>query len=101
MLSALLVVCLAFVGAPRARAAPSPDERLFSLARLWGDVRYFDPWIAYRDVDWDAAALAAIPASRERIVERSIRRRGAGHARDAARSVHRRSALPGALGSSK
>ena len=61
MLSALLVVSLAFVGAPRARAAPSPDERLFSLARLWGDVRYFDPWIAYRDVDWDAAALAAIP----------------------------------------
>ena len=60
MLSALLVVCLAFVGPPRARAAPSPDERLLSLARLWGDVRYFDPWI-YRDVDWDAAALAAIP----------------------------------------
>ena len=57
----MLVVCLAFVGAPRARAAPSPDERLLSLARLWGDVRYFDPWIAYRDVDWDAAALAAIP----------------------------------------
>ncbi|MFY9630561.1 MAG: S41 family peptidase [Candidatus Cybelea sp.] len=61
MLSALLIVCLAFVGTPRARAAPSPDERLFSMARLWGDVRYFDPWIAYRDVDWDAAALAAIP----------------------------------------
>ncbi len=61
MLAAVFVVCLAFVVAPRARAAPSPDKRLLSLARLWGDVRYFDPWIAYRDVDWDAAALAAIP----------------------------------------
>ncbi|MGC1380448.1 MAG: S41 family peptidase [Candidatus Baltobacteraceae bacterium] len=64
--SALLAVSIAFVASPSGRAAqapaaPSPDERLFSLARLWGDVRYFDPWMAYRDIDWDAAALAAIP----------------------------------------
>lgn len=60
-LCALFVACVAFGTMSPLRAAPSADERLLSLAQLWGDIRYFDPWLAYRNVDWDAAALAAIP----------------------------------------
>jgi C-terminal processing protease CtpA/Prc len=60
-LCALLVACVTFGTMSPLRAAPSADERLLSLAQLWGDIRYFDPWLAYRNVDWDAAALAAIP----------------------------------------
>jgi C-terminal processing protease CtpA/Prc len=60
-LCALLVACVAFGTTSPLHAALSANERLLSLAQLWGDIRYFDPWLAYRDVDWDAAALAAIP----------------------------------------
>jgi hypothetical protein len=60
-LCVLLVACVAFGTTSPLRAAPSADERLLSLAQLWGDIRYFDPWLAYRNIDWDAAALAAIP----------------------------------------
>jgi C-terminal processing protease CtpA/Prc len=44
--------------------APAPDarlERLAGLARLWLDARYFHPALAHKDIDWDAALVAAIP----------------------------------------
>ena len=47
----------------RART-PAPDarlERLAGLARLWVAARYFHPALAYEDIDWDAALVAAIP----------------------------------------
>jgi hypothetical protein len=45
---------------------PSPEskriERLVRLCKLWGAVKYFHPYLAYRDdIDWDAALVAAIP----------------------------------------
>lgn len=61
---AALIVILTFhpiVAAP-ATPASDPAARLLSLARLWGDVEYFDPWLAYRTIDWSGAAVAAIPA---------------------------------------
>ncbi|WP_157899080.1 S41 family peptidase [Luteitalea pratensis] len=36
-------------------------ERLAGLARLWGAVKFFHPFLAYRDIDWDGALLKAIP----------------------------------------
>ena len=37
-------------------------ERLLSLCKLWGQVKYFHPSLAYRtDIDWDKALVEAIP----------------------------------------
>jgi len=36
-------------------------ERLASLCRLWNNVKFFHPFLAYKDLDWDAALLQAIP----------------------------------------
>ena len=41
---------------------PAQTERLAGLARLWGAVKFFHPFLAYRDIDWDGALIKAIPA---------------------------------------
>lgn len=41
--------------------APDRAGRLAGLFRAWGAVKFFHPWLAYREVDWDAALMAAIP----------------------------------------
>jgi C-terminal processing protease CtpA/Prc len=50
--------------------AQSPDsaqeslrlDRLVAVAKLWAAVKYFHPYLAYRDdIDWDAALVKAIP----------------------------------------
>jgi C-terminal processing protease CtpA/Prc len=50
--------------------AQSPDssqeslrlDRLTALAKLWAAVKYFHPYLAYRDdIDWDAALVKALP----------------------------------------
>ena len=49
---------------PRAASAEEPSERtkhLAALGRLWGQVRFFHPALAYRNIDWDGAVIAAIP----------------------------------------
>src|SRR6185312_8663519 len=47
----------------RVESAPDASriERLASLIRLWGTIRFFHPWIASRPIDWDAAFIAAVP----------------------------------------
>ena len=35
--------------------------RLVALAKVWGVVKYFHPYLAYRDIDWDRALVEAIP----------------------------------------
>jgi hypothetical protein len=36
-------------------------ERIFALGRLWGTIRHFHPFFAYReDIDWDTALATAI-----------------------------------------
>src|SRR6266851_163636 len=42
-------------------AQPAKVERLTELGRLWVNVRYFHPYLAYRDIDWDAAFAKAVP----------------------------------------
>lgn len=54
-----------FLLSSAAVAAEPREERLARVGRLWGTVRYLHPWVAYKDVDWDAALVAAIPKVRE------------------------------------
>lgn len=48
------------------QAQPSSAEdariaRLAGLAKVWGTVKYFHPFLAYRDIDWDKALIETIP----------------------------------------
>ncbi len=36
-------------------------ERLARLAKVWGAVKYFHPYLAYRDIDWDKALVETLP----------------------------------------
>jgi C-terminal processing protease CtpA/Prc len=36
-------------------------DRLVGLAKVWAAAKYFHPYLAYRDIDWDLALVAAIP----------------------------------------
>lgn len=35
--------------------------RLAGLAKVWGTVKYFHPYLAYRNIDWDKAVVETIP----------------------------------------
>ena len=52
----------------QATEATGPDrmriERLAGLARLWGKVKFLHPYLAHKDIDWDAALVEAIPRVR-------------------------------------
>jgi hypothetical protein len=37
------------------------QRRLITLFKLWGAVKFFHPYLAYRNIDWDGALIAAIP----------------------------------------
>ncbi len=41
--------------------AEHATERLAALGRLWGAIKYFHPYLAYKDIDWDGAVVKAIP----------------------------------------
>ncbi len=68
---ALLIVVLVFWPAPLVKSqvvdatGSAPEklrvERLAHLGKLWGTVRYVHPFLAYRDLDWDAPLIKAIP----------------------------------------
>ncbi|MFY9825942.1 MAG: hypothetical protein WAM82_31520, partial [Thermoanaerobaculia bacterium] len=65
LLIGLLLLSPALAQPAPAPAVAAPEvERLSHLARLWGTVRYFHPWLAYREIDWDAALVLAIPRVR-------------------------------------
>jgi hypothetical protein len=36
-------------------------ERLAGLAKVWGTVKLFHPYLAYREIDWDKALIESIP----------------------------------------
>jgi len=36
-------------------------ERLAALGRVWGAAKFFHPYLAYKDIDWDGAVIKAIP----------------------------------------
>jgi len=59
-----LVVSLGFsiVSAQETTQESLRIDRLVALAKLWAAIKYFHPYLAYRDnIDWDAALVTAIP----------------------------------------
>jgi len=60
------IVCLVFLfilslPAFAAEIASPGLDRLGQAGRLWGTVRYLHPYLLDRDIDWDAALVAALP----------------------------------------
>lgn len=46
-----------------AQTTPTPQQiqRLARAGELWGQIKYFHPWLAYRPIAWDSAFVAAVP----------------------------------------
>lgn len=65
LLALTLIPAIPPVSAQTAASHPQHIERIARVGRLWGEVRYLHPYLAYRDIDWDAALLAALPRIRE------------------------------------
>jgi C-terminal processing protease CtpA/Prc len=65
-LSILLTITM-FAQAVQAQTASSRSTedariaRLADLAKVWGTVKYFHPYLAYRQIDWDKALVDTIP----------------------------------------
>ena len=61
----ILLSALCLDARAQAAAPSSTDnarvERLVGLAKLWAAAKYFHPYLAYREVDWDRALVEAIP----------------------------------------
>ena len=63
----LLLVLVVLIGVVATSAqTPAPEsariDRLVALAKLWSAVKFFHPYLAYRDdIDWDGALVATIP----------------------------------------
>jgi C-terminal processing protease CtpA/Prc len=62
LLSFLLIqdafpLCAADASAPETERT----ERLAQLCKVWGTVRYLHPYLAYKDIDWDADLVKALP----------------------------------------
>jgi C-terminal processing protease CtpA/Prc len=56
---ASLVPSLTFAQTP-----PAEADRLVATGKLWTTVKYFHPYLAYRDIDWDKALVDALPRIR-------------------------------------
>jgi hypothetical protein len=61
VLAAIVVGSLAASPLARADAVPDRTERVMHLARTWATVKHFHPYLAYKDIDWDAAFVTALP----------------------------------------
>src|SRR5687768_4942774 len=56
-----IVALVMLVGIADAQPMPDRAERLVGAARVWAKAKFFHPYLAYKDIDWDAALVAAIP----------------------------------------
>jgi len=57
----MLLLFTAFSVVVQAQTEEKRIERLSSLAKVWGAVKYFHPFPAYREIDWDKALVETIP----------------------------------------
>ena len=59
-----IAILAALCGFPVLSCAQPPEnariERLAGLAKLWGAIKYFHPYVAERDIDWDAVLVQTI-----------------------------------------
>ena len=68
-LLALFLSCLIFCQVSQAQtqtpASTSTEDarvaRLAGLAKVWGAVKYFHPYLAQREIDWDKALVETLP----------------------------------------
>lgn len=60
---ALLVLAVPYFGsrADEPTLDATRTERLVRLGKVWGTVRYLHPYLGYKDIDWDAALVEALP----------------------------------------
>jgi C-terminal processing protease CtpA/Prc len=60
-----LIVCQVSLAQPVAHAESKEEDariaRLAGLAKVWGAVKYFHPYLAYREIDWDKALIETLP----------------------------------------
>ncbi len=42
-------------------AAATAKDNILAAGKLWGQVQYLHPWLAYRDIDWQGAFAIAVP----------------------------------------
>ncbi len=61
LLPAILLCLFAAVSGTFAQSEEKRIERLSGLAKVWGAVKYFHPYPAYREIDWDKALIETIP----------------------------------------
>jgi C-terminal processing protease CtpA/Prc len=70
LLTHLAALLMLLCGSVQAQPSPTPAhsaadnariERLVGLATLWGAVKYFHPYLAYREIDWDRSLIETIP----------------------------------------
>lgn len=66
LLSVVLLLGLVRLQAQPVQAAPQAAdrariERLAGLAKVWGAVKFFHPFLAYQEIDWDKALVEVIP----------------------------------------
>ena len=59
-LFALLLVTVALAGV-NAQTEQKRIERLSELAKVWGTAKFFHPYLAYKEIDWDRALIETIP----------------------------------------
>gem|GEM_PF-3391580 len=60
----LLIAAFLAAGLAFAQNFPSESDRLVATGKLWFTVKYFHPYLAYRDIDWDKALVDALPKIR-------------------------------------
>ncbi|HEX5061290.1 MAG TPA: S41 family peptidase [Kofleriaceae bacterium] len=60
---ALIAALVVLLASPARADAPLPDTptRLMTLGRVWAEAKFFHPTLQTKDIDWDAALVAAIP----------------------------------------
>ena len=57
----VLLVWIALLAISHAQKLPEKSDRVVATARLWAKVKFFHPYLAYKDIDWDAAFVQALP----------------------------------------
>lgn len=62
----LAALVIPWVWTARGLAQTAPDtDRLVAVGKLWVTVRYFHPYLAYRNIDWDQAFCDSLTPIRE------------------------------------
>jgi C-terminal processing protease CtpA/Prc len=61
----LMIFVLQSLSAPAAIVTESASDkhldRLSGLCRVWGAIKFFHPYLAYKDINWDEALVRTIP----------------------------------------